>query len=121
MKLNPVLTCAAVFAATVALAGVTAGAPSKQLSDKDQALYNTGKGVVSANHCDSCHGADLKGQKDVAPSLMPDGPMKNYNSTTFTTLMTTNVGYDGKKMSLPMAGKLAVDDIKALYVYLSNQ
>ena len=39
---------------------------------------------------------------------------------SFVTLMNTNVGYNGKKMSLPMAGKLKTDEIKALYVYLKN-
>jgi mono/diheme cytochrome c family protein len=119
MKLG--ITYSAVLAGVVFLAVMTAGAPAKHLSKADQALFNKGKSVFSNRHCDSCHGADLKGEPGVAPSLLPSGPLSHYTSDTFMTLMTTNVGYDGKKMAVPMAGKISTDDIKALYVFLSNQ
>ncbi len=115
------ITCTAVLAATFVLACLSSSAPSKHLSPKDQALYNTGKAIYTHKHCDICHGADLKGQPGVAPSLLPSGPLSHYKSASFVTLMTTDVGYDGKKMAVPMAGKLKLDEINALYVYLSNQ
>jgi cytochrome c553 len=119
MKIS--ITFSAILAAVLLAAGITAGAPSKHLSPADQKLYNTGKGLYTQRHCDSCHGADLKGTPGMAPSLLPSGAMSHYTGDSFATLMNTNVGYSGKKMSLPMAGKLKADEIKALYVYLSNQ
>ena len=83
-------------------------------------LYDTGKALYTKEGCNGCHGANRKGVDGFAPSLLPNGPMKNYTSASFLTLMTTNVGYDGKKMDLPMAGKLKTDEINALYVYLSK-
>ncbi|MGO8672199.1 MAG: c-type cytochrome [Capsulimonadaceae bacterium] len=120
MKLVPILTCSAVFAATIALAGITAAAPGKHMSAADKAQYAAGKALVAQNHCNGCHGATLAGQ-GAAPSLLPSGSMKHYTSASFTTLMNTDVAYNGKKLSLPMAGKLATKDIKAIYVYLHNQ
>ncbi|MGO8671061.1 MAG: c-type cytochrome [Capsulimonadaceae bacterium] len=122
MRIVPLLTCSAVLAATVALAGVTAGAPKHHLNGQEKESYAIGQTLVTQDRCNRCHRPNLKGH-GATPSLLPDGPMRHYTRATFTRLLGTGIDFSGKKIGPPMSRvcKLGSRDSAALYMYLSNQ
>lgn len=123
LKLKKVADAAAVVVFACALfttAGSAPGAPNASSSVKNNPLYKEGSGVVNRYSCDSCHGPDLKGDSGT-PDITSKGVLRHYTSDSFATLMNKDIGYDGKKRSVPMAGKLKPDEINAVYFYLSNQ
>jgi hypothetical protein len=100
--------------------GIAPGAADSKPSPKDDPLYKTGLAVVNHYHCDLCHGSDFKGSSGV-PDITPKGTLHHYTLDSFTTLLNTDIDWQGKKRSIPVYGKLKPAEIKAVYFYLNSR
>ena len=125
MRLSPALLGSAILAVTLAFAATT-GAMAKHATAKkssSSALVAKGKALMSSQHCNACHAADLKGKAGFSPSLHASArPMKEYNEAKFVRLMTKGLDDDGKPVRPPMnnACHQTVANSKAMYAYLKT-
>lgn len=97
---------------------------STQASSKaaSAALIAKGKGLVTLDNCNSCHGKDLKGKAKFSPSLRASGVLKEYNSKTWARVLNTGVTNDGGMVKSPMpVYKMSKADSAALWAYLLTQ
>src|SRR5258708_6287802 len=105
MRTVPAFCCTAALIITLALAGTTTGAATKKhmaMKSSSGALVAKGKTLVTAKHCDACHGPDLKGKANFSPSLHAGTrPMTEYNQTTFVRLLTKGLDNGGAKVKSP--------------------
>jgi mono/diheme cytochrome c family protein len=124
MRPITVLCASAVLGVTLALASATTGATTMIMKSamSGGSLVGTGKMLISKDHCNACHSADLKGKQGFSPSLTPTGPMRHYTKKTFEVFMATGKMDDGKLVGQPMLKvcKVKAADSDAMYAYLKT-
>ena len=114
MRINSIFLCSTTLALSVAFAATTSGAPSHPPTP----TFMAGKVLVAKYHCNSCHGANLKG-KGGAPSLHVSGITGRYNITGWENVLGGGyTKHDGRvKPPMPVF-HMKPADAAAIYQYL---
>lgn len=98
----------------------TATAASKMKAISSASVIAQGKALASQYGCNRCHGADFHGKPGRTPNITATGELKNYNPTTFATLLSTGVEHDGKHLKGMPVMHLPASKADAIYAYLKT-
>lgn len=123
MRIHWPLGVTAVLIGAVAATAATHHAPKmKSSTGMNAKQIAAGKALISKDHCDSCHAADLKGKPKFSPSIRWTSLSKKYSAKTFARVMDTGITEDGSKVKPPMpVYHLKAADSTALVAYLKTQ
>jgi mono/diheme cytochrome c family protein len=123
MRVSPAILGSGILAITLAFTASTGAVAKHMVKPASSGLVSKGKALISAKHCNACHGADLMGKPHFSPSLHASTrPMAHYTQATFVRLLTKGLDDDGKPVKPPMSGACnqTVADSKAMYAYLKT-
>lgn len=119
--MNRVLFVATLLMVATLLAALVTQPPQAQAKKPMMGASLSGKALVAANHCNSCHNPDLKGKAGFSPGITSTGELKGYTKAQFETMLASGKTPHGGMVMRPMpVFKMSASKADAIYAYLKT-